>query len=89
MTPALNWNAKALAFVADPLFVPVDGKTIDWPRKVANAINAARRALSDRSTVPFEMLAANPSSPVEGQTYYNTATHKVRTWDGSAWQNHW
>jgi hypothetical protein len=30
-----------------------------------------------------------PSSPTEGQSYYDLTLHKSRTWDGSAWQNHW
>lgn len=38
---------------------------------------------------PFQELASAPSSPTEGQTYYDTALHKVRTWDGSLWQDHW
>ena len=28
-------------------------------------------------------------SPVEGDSYYNTTTHKTQTWDGTAWNNHW
>lgn len=38
---------------------------------------------------PFQELASAPSSPTEGQTYYDTALHKVRTWDGTAWQAYW
>jgi len=34
-------------------------------------------------------LATAPSGPTEGDSYYDTALHKVRTWDGSAWNNHW
>jgi hypothetical protein len=37
--------------------------------------------------VVFPRLTADPGSPVEGQTYMNTTTHKLRCWDGSAWQN--
>ena len=34
-------------------------------------------------------LSSAPSSPFEGLTYYDDTLHKMRTWDGSAWQNHW
>lgn len=81
----------------DPLVVPVDGKTLDWPRRVANAFGAIRRIvagmISDAITAakphPFEELSAAPSSPTEGQTYYDTTLHKARTWDGSAWRDYW
>lgn len=34
-------------------------------------------------------LAAAPGSPVEGESYYDTVLKKVRTYDGTVWQNHW
>lgn len=34
-------------------------------------------------------LSADPGSPIENQTYYNTTTHKMRTYDGTSWQDHW
>jgi hypothetical protein len=33
----------------------------------------------------FESLAAAPASPTEGQQYFDTASKKVRLWDGTAW----
>lgn len=85
--------------MADPLLVPVDGKGLDWPRKVANAVNTVRRLFSvaqaDIDTLkasrpfPFDSLPAAPSGPAEGQSYYDTTTHKARTWDGSAWNDLW
>jgi len=83
--------------MTDPLVVPVDNKTIDWPRRVANAFAAVRRivaemiaaAVSTGKQEPFEMLASAPASPGEGRTYYDTTLHKARTWDGTAWQDHW
>jgi hypothetical protein len=33
--------------------------------------------------------ATAPTSPVEGQSYYDTALHKSRTWDGTTWNNWW
>ena len=32
---------------------------------------------------------SDPSSPVKGQTYFNTVSNKLKTWDGSAWNNLW
>lgn len=33
--------------------------------------------------------SATPGSPVEGLTYMDSTTHKLRTYDGTAWQDHW
>jgi hypothetical protein len=33
----------------------------------------------------IQNLAADPSSPVEGQVYYNTSTKKKRTFNGTTW----
>lgn len=63
--------------------VPVDSRTADWPRKVAAAINGL---LSSRQ--PFQKLASAPPNPVVGESYYDTAMNKVRTWDGAVWNNH-
>lgn len=38
---------------------------------------------------PYRLLASAPSTPAEGDTYYDTTTHKVMTWDGTNWQAHW
>lgn len=35
------------------------------------------------------VLASAPSSPTEGDEYYDSTLHKRRCWDGSAWQNYW
>ena len=67
---------------ARPL-VPVDGNNADWPRQVANAVNRL-----NINFYPFPSLAVAPTAPGEGQTYYDTALHNVRTWNGSAWMNH-
>lgn len=37
----------------------------------------------------FIPLTTAPASPQEGDTYYDFTVKKVRTWDGTAWQNHW
>lgn len=30
-----------------------------------------------------------PASPVAGMTYFDSGTFKLRTYDGTAWQDHW
>jgi hypothetical protein len=69
--------------------VPVDGKGLDWPRRVATAINSLTNRFSRGRSFPFDDLDADPASPGEGQTYYNTTTHKVRTFDGTVWYDLW
>lgn len=71
----------------------------EWRRRVAVAVNWLLGALARRVTAleatdaakathPFQSLATAPASPTEAQTYYDTVTHKVRTYDGTAWQDH-
>jgi len=33
----------------------------------------------------IQNLATDPSSPVQGQIYYNTASDVIKVYDGSAW----
>jgi hypothetical protein len=54
----------------------------DWMRQVATKVNPLLQGY------PFMSLDSAPASPTESFTYYDTTLHKVRTWDGSAWQNH-
>lgn len=54
-----------------------------WMRLVANAVNPVLNGY------PFPPYSAAPSDPNEGMTYYDTTLGKVRTWDGSAWNNHY
>jgi hypothetical protein len=51
----------------------------------------AKRAYGGSSTPlsPFVKLDTAPSSPTEGWTYYDTVLQKVRTWNGTTWNNHW
>ena len=38
---------------------------------------------------PYRSYDAAPDGVLESFTYYDTTLQKVRTWDGSAWQDHW
>ena len=55
----------------------------DWMRLVAKEVNPVLQGY------PFPMLDSAPSDVGEGYTYYDLGLHKVRTWNGSAFQNHW
>ena len=73
--------------------VPVDNRRADWPRLAADAIKDAQNAIARQSlqvsTLSLVLTPTTaPASPVEGETYYDSSTNKVRTWDGSAWNDH-
>lgn len=61
--------------------------TPDMHRRFGGAINHLLNLIGGGH--PFVELLSAPSNPTEGRTYYDLTTHKVRTWDGAAWQNHW
>jgi len=64
--------------------IPAIWKSVpDWMRMVATAVNPLLQGY------PFMELESDPASPQRGFTYFNTTSNKVRTWDGSAWNNHW
>jgi hypothetical protein len=62
-----------------------------WVRDTANIINTLSSSVTElmAGTSQFVTLSAAPSSPVKGQTYFDTTLNKARTWDGTAWQNLW
>lgn len=59
------------------------GNMADWMRMVARDLNPLSQGY------PFIRLDSAPQDPEESFTYYDLTLHKARTWDGSAWQNHW
>lgn len=66
------------------LFIPPTAANMpEWVRKVATALNAS----TGRQAFPFERLAAAPSTPDEGQSYYDLTLHKARCWNGTAWND--
>jgi hypothetical protein len=69
--------------------IPESATRQDWPRLVAQSANNSQKRLAALESAYLGVLAAAPASPVEGQTYYDSVLHKMRTWDGTAWQNHW
>jgi hypothetical protein len=63
--------------------IPETNNRADWPRLVAHAVNRMTKGARG-----FERLDAAPLVPVAGRTYYDTTINKVRTFDGTVWQNH-
>lgn len=55
----------------------------DWMRIVAAQVNPMLNGY------PYIQLDSEPASPSAGFTYFDTGTGKVRTYDGSAWNNHY
>lgn len=52
-------------------------------------LNTEVADLQAPTIVKFTPLASAPSSPGEGWTYYDSTLHKLRVWDGAAWQACW
>jgi hypothetical protein len=55
----------------------------DWQRQVALSVNPVLQGY------PFPTLDTAPANVDAGYTYFDSVLLKVRTWDGSAWNNHW
>lgn len=53
------------------------------------AIEAAQAAVTRTlEQVKFTPIA-EPGTPSEGDTYMDSTSHKLRTYDGTTWQDHW
>ena len=50
--------------------------------KFLHPIDLAKNELQNARV---QNLASDPSSPVEGQIYYNTTDDELRYWDSTAW----
>lgn len=82
------------------LLVPETQTNKDWPRRVAQAVNGGvntMAALLARivtleahtvETITFTPIA-EPVSPVEGMTYLDSTSDKLRTYAGGSWNDHW
>lgn len=71
--------------------IPETAQRQDWPRLVAQGHKDHEnrlRALEAPKTLVLTPGTA-PASPVEGTIYYDSAAHKLKCWDGSAWQALW
>lgn len=65
----------------------------DWPRKVKQAVEAAVRRVAVLETHTAAVFTftptTTPASPTAGMTYFDSGTNKLRTYDGTNWQDHW
>ena len=51
---------------------------------------ATREWVNDKEWASIRFIPGTaPASPVAGLTYYDSGTNKLRTYDGTAWQDHW
>lgn len=83
--------------------IPESYTNKDWPRRVAQSFRGAfsdiaaavERIATLEGATTYTVASitftptAEPSSPVEGLTYMDSTTHKLRTHDGTNWQDHW
>lgn len=51
-------------------------------KKYLTHLNLAQNELQN---AVIQRLSSDPSTPVEGQVYYNTTTDRLRTYDGASW----
>lgn len=77
---------KATGFDAT---LTTQGATITAQGTTIAGHTTAITALQSPSTIKFAALTAAPASPAEGWAYYDSTLHKLRVWDGTAWQNCW
>ena len=85
---------SASALIIDPGTDEVDLAAALGMRIAVNDYNpdttsATWHELTGGSGVKFPELAADPTSPFENLTYYNTTSNKLRTYDGTVWRDHW
>jgi len=52
-------------------------------------LNSEVAVLQAPTVIKFTPLASAPASPGEGWAYYDGTLHKLRVWDGTAWQACW
>ena len=68
----------------------------DWPRLVKQTIDGIiRRVLRLETATVYSVETVTftpttePGSPIEGTTYMDSGTHKLRVYDGMGWQDCW
>lgn len=73
------------------MIVPETAARSDWPRLVAQKTRETDKrvtALEKPLTITFTPTT-EPASPAAGMTYFDSGTNKLRTYDGSAWNDLW
>lgn len=73
--------------------LPESANRPDWFRLAAQRVNSLLNRVGVLEThsvasVTFQPTTA-PASPVAGMTYFDSGTNKLRTYDGTGWNDHW
>ena len=61
----------------------------DERRRVGIGTATPQRTLHVKDVMRLEPRATAPTSPAEGDMYMDSATHKLKVYDGTTWQNCW
>lgn len=84
---AVNSNITALGALAKRV-VTLEAFQTSATASMAS-LGTRTTALETYTHASFTLTpAALPGTPVKGQTVYDVADDKVKTWDGAAWQAH-
>lgn len=76
-------------------YIPPTNNRGDTQRLNRDAVNALINEVKalKATTQTFEQVIftpiAEPASPVEGQTYMDSTTHILRTYNGTVWKDHY
>lgn len=73
--------------------LPESANRPDWFRLASQRVNGLLNRVAGLeahtvTAITFTPSAA-PASPTEGMTYMDSTTHKLRTYDGTVWNDHW
>lgn len=73
--------------------IPETSQRKDWPRLVSQVVKEQGKQIAaiEKNTVETLTFSpiAEPAIPVEGMTYLDSTTDKLRTFAGGVWNDHW
>lgn len=83
-----NGYAATGVLSGETLLAPVSGKALAIASSATGVTAIVRMRVKPNGAINYVPIA-EPSSPSEGDTYMDSTSHKLRTYDGTAWQDHW